>query len=468
MHLPQNLTQRLCAYFVSLLLFWPSLSSAFSAYSNDELDQLEKQFIQQINLAPNVIRDPLASEYINHLAKTLAQHGDLTAPYFFIVKSNEINAFAGPGGYIGINTALILASENESELAAVMAHEMAHVRQHHLYRMIEHQKQMRVPMLASLLASIALGVINPTLGSGALMGSMTGFAQDNINFVRSNEKEADRIGIDMLIKSGLDPKGMANFFKKMQQNSRYYYTDNVPAILRTHPLDDDRIAEAENRSLGLKQTNYPDHLEYHLFKELIRTRVAGDDQQLPLLEYYQKQCPQHKNHTACEYGVALALMGTNQYAKALTHLIPLLQQDPNNLYFIIATTHAELNHQQTTTALTRLHDLYTNMPDNYAVIIEYAQSLMTVNQADRAVSILLKGSRQFKQDLVICQRLARAQAANHQQGYAYFTLAQCHLLQGERREAVRKLKFAKTIAGKDMMLRERIDAKIDEIKMSPE
>ena len=208
--------KHVCAGFTLLLLTLPDLTWAFSPYSNSELDELEKQFIQQINQSSSVIRTPLANQYINHLAKVLALHGQLPAPYFFIVKSNEINAFAGPGGYIGVNTQLILASDNESELAAVMAHEMSHVRQHHLYRMIEHEKQMQVPMLASMLASIALGVINPALGSGALMGSITGFAQDNINFVRSNEKEADRIGIDMLIKSGLDPRGMANFFKKMQ------------------------------------------------------------------------------------------------------------------------------------------------------------------------------------------------------------------------------------------------------------
>ena len=161
----------------------------------------------------------------------------MPTPYFFIVKSNEINAFAGPCGYIGVNSQLILATANESELAAVMAHELAHVRQHHLYRMIEHQKQMRIPMLASMLASIALGVLNPTAGTGAMMAALSGFAQDSINYVRSNEKEADRIGIDMLIKSGQDPRGMASFFKKMQENARYYYTDNIPAILRSHPLD---------------------------------------------------------------------------------------------------------------------------------------------------------------------------------------------------------------------------------------
>lgn len=170
-----------------------------------------------------------------------------------------------------------------------MAHEIAHVRLHHLYQRIQHEKQMRIPMLASMLASIALGVINPTLGSGAMMASLSGFAQDNINFTRANEKEADRIGIDMLIKAGFDPRGMAGFFKKMQESSRYYYTSNIPAILRTHPLDDDRIAEAENRSQRLAPKNHSDALDYRLFKELIRVSVARNSKQL--LDYYQVECP---------------------------------------------------------------------------------------------------------------------------------------------------------------------------------
>lgn len=169
-----------------------------------------------------------------------------------------------------------------------MAHEIAHVRLHHLYNMIEHQKQMRIPMIASMLASIALGVINPTLGTGAFMASVSGFAQDSINFTRANEKEADRIGIDMLIKSGLDPRAMASFFRKMQENSRYYYTANIPAILRTHPLDEDRIAEAENRSDRIAKKQYPDNLDYQLFKELIRVSVASDNKQL--LDYYHYHC----------------------------------------------------------------------------------------------------------------------------------------------------------------------------------
>ena len=277
----------LCFFLVFIQLL-PTTALAFSPYSTRELEELEKEFIQIINQSDSIERDALANQYINHLGKKLARLAHMPTPYFFIVKSNEINAFAGPGGYIGINTQLILATDNESELAAVMAHEIAHVRLHHLYQRIEHEKQMRIPLLASLLASAALGVVNPTLGSGALMASMTGFAQDNINFTRANEKEADRIGIGMLIKSGLDPRGMAGFFKKMQQNSRYYYTANIPAILRTHPLDEERIAEAENRSQNLGEKQYTDSLNYRLFKELIRVSVTNNNKQL--LDYYQIQC----------------------------------------------------------------------------------------------------------------------------------------------------------------------------------
>lgn len=443
--------------FMSFCPLW-----AFSPYSNRELEQLERQFIEQINQASNVIRIPLANQYINDLGKTLAQHGQLTPPHFFLVNSDVINAFAGPGGYIGVNSQLILVSANESELAGVMAHEMAHVRLHHLYQMIEHQKQMRIPMLASMLAAIALGAINPTLGSGALMASLTGFAQDNINFVRANEKAADRIGIDMLIKSGLDPRGMANFFKKMQESMRYYYTANVPAILRTHPLDEDRIAEAESRCAALKKQTYHSNPDYYLFKELIRNNVEADPK--ALLDYYRARCQSTPQDTSCQYGYALALASNNQFQAAKMTLQPLALSSPDNFYYAIAMASFELNLNQTAESLQRLKTLLTNHPDNYALMIEYARNLLLSKQPQQAISVLLRGSWQFKNDLPLCLQLARAYAANHQKDYAYFTEAQCHLLQGQRRAAMSQLKLAKSLLKNDKFLRARIEAKMQEVK----
>jgi len=438
-----------------------SSAFAFSPYSNQELDQLEKEFVEQINLSPQVIRDPLAKQYITHLAKRLAQHGELATPDFFIVNSSEINAFAGPGGHIGVNTQLILASENESELAAVMAHEMAHVRLHHLYRMLEHEKQMKIPMLASVLASIALGALNPMMGTGALMASLSGFAQNDISFIRSNEKEADRIGIDVLYKSGLDPRGMAGFFKKMQQNTRYYYTANLPAILRTHPIDEDRIAEAENRCAQMKVTRVEQNLDYELFKELIRTTVATGEKNM--LDYYQRCIKERPQDMVCHYGYALLLMNINQYAKAETELNTLYSQMPNNLYYAITLSRAENGNGHANQAIIRLQSLQNTHSDNYAVISALADSYSAAEKLSEASNTLLKASRMFPRDLPICESLARAESANRRKGYAYFTAAQCQLLQGQRKEAKRLLKLAERLTEKDRLLKARIEAKLDEI-----
>lgn len=441
-------------------------AQAFSPYSTRELEELEQEFRQLINQSDQVVRTPLANQYLNHLGKRLAQFAHMPMPYFFIVKSNEINAFAGPGGYIGINTQLVLATKNESELAAVMAHEIAHVRLHHLYRMIQHQKQMRVPMLASMLAAVALGAINPTLASGAMIASLTGFAQDNINFTRANEKEADRIGITMLIKGGFDPRGMAGFFKKMQESTRYYYTDNIPAILRTHPLDEDRIAEAENRSGNINRKNYPDTLDYYLFKELIRNSVAKDNKQM--LDYYGQECLRHNRAAACQYGKTLALIKANQFRAAEQNLAPLTGENKDNLFYQVAMAEAETGNRQFDVALKRLHELQANYPENYAALMAYAQGLLEAGQAEKATALLLKGFRQFKRDLPLCEALAQAEAASGLKGYAYFVQAQCNLLQGRSRDALRQLNVAKKLAGNDRYLAARILALKDDIQFMVE
>ena len=391
---------------------------AYSPYSNQELDQLEKEFIEQINNSNSLLRNPLASQYINSLGKRLADAGKMPAPHFFIVKANDINAFAGPGGYIGINTQLILTTESESELAGVMAHEMAHVQQHHLYRMIEYQKHMQVPKLASLLAALALGMVDPTLGSGALMATMSGFVQNDISLVRSHEKEADRIGINLLTKAQINPQGMAAFFQKMQQNSRLYY-NNIPSILRTHPIDADRIAEAEDRIQNLKHHKYHESHDYQLFKELIRVSTTKNYQSL--LNFYKKDCIKTSNQDACSYGYAQTLLKTNDFKKAELILKDLAYKKPDNLYYKIALADTYIGLKLNNKALSILQELHANFPEAYAVTTNLADVLLHSNKPAKAASILLVAHRTYKQDISVCLKLARAQALSGQKEYAYFT-----------------------------------------------
>lgn len=447
---------------VTTSLLLNNTAFAFSAYSNSELDELEKQFVAEINQSNSVLRDPLSNQYLTHLGNKLATHSQQVPPTFFMVKSDEINAFAGPGGHIGINSELFLLSEHESELAAVLAHEIAHVRQHHLYRMLEHQHRMQVPMLASMLAAIALGAIIPGIGSGAMMAALGGFAQDSINFIRSNEKEADRIGIDMLKQAGFDPRGMIHFFQRMRENSRYY-SANVPTILRTHPMDDDRIVEAEHRTNLLEAKNVPDTLGYQLTKERIRVLTAKHHKKL--LDYYANRCPKSEtNDNACLYGRALALLKTNQDHAAYTLLQSLAAEDHENLFYALALSEAGAGIGKADEALARLHALHANYPENYPVIMTLAKLLSSTNHPEEASSILLQASRAFPTDLPVCYALARAQSNNQLKAYAYFTYAQCHVLQGQRKEAQRLFKLAKTLVKHDRFLQARIDAKLDEIK----
>ncbi len=448
------------ALFLFLTLFQSSVF-AFTAYSNADLDELEKEFVMLINRSGSVIRDPLANEYINHLGRRLASSAKMHSPLFFIVRSEEINAFAGPGGYIGINSQLILSSDEENELASVMAHELAHVRQHHLYFMIEHQKQMKIPMLASILAAIALGAVNPTLGSGALMASLTGFAQDNINFIRSNEKEADAIGIDMLKKSGYDPRGMIAFFKKMEQQSRYYYSENIPAILRTHPLDKDRIAEAENR-LGKRPVNKNNSPYYPLFKERIRILASNDLKRME--DFYKAKCNNTTTVDACRYGHALLEMELNHYANAKNILETLQNGQPDNLYYQISLARANSalkNHEE---SLRQLDKLYLNYSNHYAIILSYASALSSSGQNKKAVDILIKGQRKFRYDLGLCRQLARAFSNAGEKGEAYFTQAQCFIIEGRRKAALQQLSVAEKHNKKDSDFQARVSAYKDEIK----
>lgn len=448
--------QRLFVF--SILFLEVSTLFAFNPYSSEELDTLEKEFVRQINQSEAVIRDPLLTSWLNDLNTRLSKNASMRKPSFFIVNSPEINAFAGPGGHIGINTALIVAAESESELASVMAHEMAHVRLNHLYNMIEHQKQMRLPMLATLLASAALGAINPALASGAMLASLSGFAEHNIHYTRAKEKEADRIGIHILLQAGMDPRGMIAFFKKMQLQSRYYYNAHIPAILRTHPLDEDRIAEAENR-LPKSFTPISSHPDFFMFRE--RVRVKATRNLKGLFDFYQSGCHQQKR--ACEYGLALTELKSKRLGNTLERLKRL--ESENNSLFVelsIAETYIELG--QFDAAVTYLDTLQKSYPDNYAILMTKANALRAHQKYKEAAVVLLKGSRIFKTDLSLCHAHAESLAASGQKAYAYFVDAKCEELQGRTREALRSLREAKTLAPKEGYLALRIQAMEQDLK----
>src|SRR6185436_6069748 len=196
------------------------------------------------------VDDPEVSEYLAALGSRLSQAsiGARQDFEFFAIRDPSINAFALPGGFIAVHTGLISTSETESELASVLSHEIAHVTQRHIARMLGQQQQMQMPMLAALAAAILLGRSRPDLASGAAVAAQAGAVQTQLSYSRDFEREADRLGFRALETAGFDPHAMAGFFEKMQRASRIADDGTMPGYLRTHPVTIERIADAQNRA----------------------------------------------------------------------------------------------------------------------------------------------------------------------------------------------------------------------------
>ena len=197
------------------------------------------------------------------------------------MRDPTLNAFALPGGYIGLHSALILTTQTESELASVIAHEIGHVAQRHIARMLGTQKQDMLIVLASVAAGALAARSSPDAAQALVMGGMGLAAQQQLNFSREVEREADRIGFRILGESGYDPAGMTVFFGRMQTASRNY-TDNTPAYLRTHPMTTERIADIQARIHEMRYRQRMDSLDYHLIKA--RVRILQDETPQGLIE----------------------------------------------------------------------------------------------------------------------------------------------------------------------------------------
>ena len=432
--------------------------------NSQEMQELIRDFRIDIQQSASIMHAPLASDYIQHLGTKLSSYAQDTSVHyaFFINNTHEINAFAGPGGTIVINSALILATHKEDELAAVLAHEIAHSEQKHWLTDINRQEKLRVPFIASTLASLALGVVNPALGSGALMGSLSGYAQNEINHIRSHEEEADRIGIQLLYAAGYNPQGMVDFLKVLETLDQYHDLGNVPAILLTHPMDEVRVADAQNRVEQLPKKRYAPHPDYFLFKEIIRVLTSSEP--TSLIPYYQKMLLKNPHNAALHYGYALTLMKALKWDKAETELKPLIQQSPNSYYYLLAFSGCELGLKRTQHGLALLASLYNDYSDNLAIILDYSTALIQFNDYKKAETVLHDGLREYPQSLVLMGNLAQAQARSHQTARAYLTRATMFMQLGQAREAGIALQNAKKSVHHDPLLLAQINAQITELK----
>jgi len=439
--------------------------SSFAALSKHGEDALGEAFMRSVRNSIPLMTDPIVEEYVQSLGYRLAAHSNnyYRSFYFFVVDSTQINAFAGPGGYIGINSGLILAAKSESEVAAVMAHEIGHVTQRHIARSIEMQKSMSIPSLAALLASMLLATQNSEAGGAAMAATLAGSAQYQINFIRRNEKEADRVGITTLAKSDFDPHAMPGFFEKMQNASRYSGYD-APEFLRTHPVTQSRIADSRNRAAQYPRKQYRSSLEFNLVRA--RIKYLSFKQARSALKYFSAMLSkgQYLNRAAARYGYALALTGTRQYPKAQTEMNALLAKYPENIIFILGAAEIEMKAGQPRKALPRLKQAVELYPGNLPLTEAYSNVLMRTGQAAKARDLLKRYMRNNDGHERIYLLLARAEKQLGNTIAFHEALAEHHYLGGDTRGAITQLQLADKYKGLNYYEEARITARLHQLE----
>jgi predicted Zn-dependent protease len=438
-------------------------SPADATLSKSREAQLGRGVMLQLRNAGVVVEDPQLTEYIGWLGSQLSSHannGDFNFNFFF-VKDDRINAFALPGGYVGVNSGLLLATENENELAGVLAHEVSHVTQRHIARAIYDNQKTSIVSMAAMVAAILLGAaadVSSDATAGVVMGAQGMMAQRQINFTRANEHEADRVGMEVLSSAGFDPNGMSSFFEKL--GKRYGAQQQyVPELLQSHPVTSERVAEARDRARQLPQTTHADSTAYGLAKARLQVLAAPT----PEAAYALFKDRIGSRIPADRYGLALSSMRMSLNDNAELLFRELVAENPTIIAYRIGQAEALMAGGSTEAALVYYKDAVRLFPRNRPLTISYAEALITAGQADAAHEVLLDLLNNVEATPEQLRLIARAANAEGDVGNAYFYMSYYYAAIGNLPLAISQVRLALETPGVNSVDRSRFRARLDQL-----
>jgi len=444
-------------------------ASADTIISRAEEAEYAKALVRQMRAYEVLNEDPLISAYFRDMGYRLASNSDRPdKPFTFVVINQDVvNAFAAPGGVIALFSGLILAADDENEVAGVLAHEIAHVTQQHLYRAIENQQAMTIPLALAMLGLILVGGGSGEAIQGALMGGQAAAVQAQINFTRQNESEADRIGIQTLSKAGYNPLGMAEFFEKMGRINRSM-GEGPPEFLRTHPVSVSRITEAKDRAENMPKPEPTDGGDFYL----VQTRLRALIEEYPdtALDWFKHRLERadisQTESDALFYGQAIALQRKGDYKEARKLLESLMARD-QHLAYELQLADLDLDSDEDGSALDRLGGLYHNFPGNHAICMQYGRALLKhqdPGKAETASVILRQQLLTHPDDPVLYELYARASNAAGDPVRAKEAIAESYYLRGNIHEAILQLQKLADLTDLDYYERARISDRLIELR----
>jgi predicted Zn-dependent protease len=443
----------------------PELGSPAAAIlSKSDEYRLGAMVAQQLRDQNALLEDPEVAEYIQTVGQSLASQSlDGGAGFQYLaVKDPVPNAFAVSGGWVFVNTGLILFAQSESELAAVLAHETAHITQHHIARQIRNQGQQSITTAAAILAAILLGAIGGGQAAEAGIAATEGMAvQQQINFTRDNEAEADRVGIGYLNAAGYDPKAMAQTFEDLSRHSGLYET-YIPAMLIDHPVNSVRIAEARDRAAQYPPHKIKESQSFELIHE--RVRILSATGETNLVQYYTTKIEHGEGTLGNRYGEAVALTNAGRADEAIPILQQLIKQHEGLTLLYAALGQAEAKAGHIDQSFATFQRALVLFPRNVPITVRYAETLMNNNRAAQAHAVLLDLFNIVPPTPDQIRLTALAASAANDPGDAYYYMGEYQISGGNLNLAVQQLQLALASPNITPIQRQRYQARLDEVR----
>jgi predicted Zn-dependent protease len=397
-------------------------NSSYSSLPSSEEQRLGTLFMQEVRKSIPLLKDPVLTHYLNELGKKLASNSKANQKHFdfFIVDSADINAFAGPAGHVGVNVGTILLAKNEDELAAVLAHEITHVSQHHLARAMENARGSTLKALATMAAALVVGSMgHGDAAMGGLMAAQTLSMESQLGYSRDNEREADRIGMQVMHKSHYDPQAMPRFLTRMSKQ-QFDLLDGRFSYLRTHPVNEERIADAKSRAESYPKSSVSESLTF----QLMQKRLLAVSTQPFSRRHLNKST---MNSLSERYGYALLLHHNRNVVEAEKLMRSLVQEHPDNTLFALSLAEIYSDQHRYPAALEILEKSYRTNPDYPPLVLNYSTLLNQQNHSKKALNLLEPYVGEHKHNNVyLLEQLALAQAKTGNLSRAYLTRAKLY------------------------------------------
>ncbi|CAH0539093.1 tetratricopeptide repeat protein [Vibrio marisflavi] len=421
-------------------------------------------YMRLLRATKPIVNDPVLNEFINNLGHRLvASANDVKTPFtFFLIQNKSINAFAFFGGHVALHTGLFLQATTESELASVMAHEIAHVTQRHLARSMEEQAKRTPATVAALAGSILLAIAAPQAGIAAITATTAGNIQSQINYTRSNEIEADRFGLATLERAGFNVLAMPTFFGRLADE--YRYASTPPPMLLTHPLPDERLTDTRERALQYPKNKVKPSLSYYLARMRVIVRYVNMDAETAKgwIDRNEPKAPRVLV-PAFQYGRALVYLDNKKPQEAEKILHRLYEQSPTNDFYLDALSDAYIALKTPEKAQVMLEKALQIKSNNKVLTVNLANVYIKENKFETAIRLLQRYTHDNPEDTVGWQLLIEASAKSGKRAEELAAQGELLALRANWDKAIQRYTDASKLAKLGSLAQARYDARIDQL-----